>query len=246
MSKLGSVVAGLAMLAGASMSSTQAQAQHNWGGLYIGANIGYTWGTIDWQYANPAGAPGALSQSPSGASLGGHVGIQHQFVGTGIVLGLEAAYSGGLASKIEDSGADTPAFAGTFGARTRISDIFTVGPRLGYAPSRHWMLYVTGGYANAQTFTSDFLLSNNIDSFPGASRHSGWFVGGGVEYAVTHNWIAGLEYQHIDLDTRCQFRCELATPVAGGTRDITAEADVVRFRLSYKLGRPAPEAEPMK
>lgn len=245
MSKLSGVLAGLAMLGTASMLATPAAAR-DFGGLYIGANIGYTWGNIDWQYANPAGAPGALSQSPSGASLGGHVGIQHQFAGTGIVLGLEAAYSGGLASKIEDSGSDTPAFAGTYGARTRINDIFTVGPRLGYAPSHHWMIYVTGGYANAQTFTADYLLSNNIDNFPSASRHSGWFVGGGVEYAITHNWIAGLEYQHLDFDTRCQYRCDLAVPVGGGTRDITADADVVRFRLSYKLGRPAPEAEPMK
>ena len=245
MSKLGGVLAGLAMLGTATMLATPAAA-HNFGGLYIGANVGYTWGNIDWQYANPAGAPGALSQSPAGGSLGGQVGIQHQFAGTGIVLGLEAAYSGGLGSRIEDSGPDTPAYAATYGARTRITDIFTVGPRLGFTPMRHWLFYVTGGYANARTHTADYLLSTGLDNFSGTSRHSGWFVGGGVEYAITHNWIAGLEYQHMDFDTRCQYRCDLATPVAGGTRDITADADVVRFRLSYKLGRHAPEAEPMK
>ena len=63
-------------------------------------------------------------------------------------------------------------------------------------------------------------------------RHNGWYVGGGLDYALTSNVILGLEYQHVFLDS------EHHTTRAGGfnDHDIESNMDILRFRLTYKFG----------
>jgi opacity protein-like surface antigen len=65
--------------------------------------------------------------------------------------------------------------------------------------------------------------------------HDGWYVGGGVEYALTSNLILGAEYQRVSLDSERHL-----VPVGGApsilTADIDADIDIVRARLSYKFG----------
>lgn len=234
-----------AVLAAAAMgvSAPVGASDHGrWGGIYIGANAGYTWGDIDWQYAAPAGAPGHLTRDLAGGMFGGHVGIQHQW--NSLVIGAEASYSGPAFDKIDDRGPDSPAFVPAFDSYARLHNLFTVGPRLGWAPSDHWLLYATGGYATGRVSTADIVNATNTFNFAGSHRHDGWFVGGGVEYALTSNWILGVEYMHVDLDTATHFPTVPAT--FGGTRSIEGDFDVVRARLSFKLGRPEEKHESMK
>lgn len=217
---------------------------YNWGGLYLGLSSGAAWSDADWQYVNPGDATGALSRSPSGPAYGIHGGIQHQY--NRVVLGVEMSYSGPAYSRIEDQGPDAPAFANTFDAKVRLHNMFTLGPRLGFAVNDQWLLYVTGGYANGR-YSSFFVNRNTgIIGGHGSHRHDGWFIGGGVEYAMTENWIVGFEYLHTDLDSEFHGAPAAGVAAVGVTRSISPEVDIFRSRVSFKLNRPAPVPEGLK
>ncbi|HWP14628.1 MAG TPA: outer membrane beta-barrel protein, partial [Xanthobacteraceae bacterium] len=96
---------------------------YNWNGFYVGANLGYQWGSV----TNWGGA------SPSGISGGGQIGYNFQ-VHPNWVLGLEADIQGSAA---ED----------TFAAYKFSNPWFgTVRGRAGYAMN-NVLFYVTGGLA---------------------------------------------------------------------------------------------------
>jgi outer membrane immunogenic protein len=243
-----------AVTVGAAVPASADNTTYNWGGLYLGANAG--WSSVDydqrWVFAlgGPPVAPGTtLDRSQDDAIVGGQIGIQHQF-GT-FVVGAEAAYSS--AAAFGDNWTDRrPANGSTFTSELKMDAIFTIGARLGWAPTTRWLLFINGGYATAQ-------VNQRLRNAAGveqtdlntSARHDGWYLGGGVEYALTPNWILGLEYQHIDLDTaqHCRGpRVSAGTCLGAGddtTSRIDADVDIVRARISYKFGRRV-EAAPLK
>lgn len=216
----------------------------NWSGLYIGASAGRTSGDIGWQYVIPADETGALTREPSGGIYGGHIGIQHQ-IGR-IVVGIEAAWTGGAFDKIDELGPDSPPFAVDYDAYARLHAIRQIGPRLGLVMRDQWMLYATGGYASASLETLYVLRDPGIVGGQDTVWHNGWFLGGGVEYALTKSIILGLEYTHYDFDIARHDNSD--PPGFATTRDIRGEFDVVRARISFKLGREEVAAadEPLK
>lgn len=216
-------------------------AYYNWGGLYLGGNIGGAWSDADWQYINPAGPAGAVSRDPSGPVYGIHGGIQHQY--NRFVIGIEMSHSGPAFSRIEDRGQDAPAFAAVFDSTVRLHNVFTLGPRLGFAVADRWLLYVTGGYANAKYSSFFTNRITGVDGGFGSRRHDGWFIGGGFEYAMTENWVVGFEYLHLDFDSEIHAAPAAGVVAAGSTRTISPEADIFRSRISFKLNRPAPVPE---
>jgi outer membrane immunogenic protein len=208
-----------------------------WSGLYAGASLGYSWGDVESRFPT---TPGSLSEhaSPDDGILGGHVGIQHQW--GRIVVGVEAGYSGtGLFGDGWDGGAcrNPPV---TDRCQGRIDSLFTIGPRLGLAHDR-FMFYVTGGFASARIDTQ-VLDALNVRVASSASRNNGWFIGAGAEMKLHDRWVAGLEYIHADFDSESQYN-NIPPP---GTVKVDGDQDILRFRLSYMLSRPAPKAEPMK
>jgi len=248
---LGLALAGSVAFAGSALADGMATpsrapvmaSAYNWGGLYIGANAGYAWSDVDAQYFGLPGPSGHFTRNPSGFIGGGQVGVQHQFAGTSIVLGIEGALSGG--GHLTDRGPDAPTYAGLYDSRARIGNILSIGPRLGYSFG-NYMAYVTGGYAQA-SINSDFVqLSNNAIGSMSGARHGGWYLGGGVEYALNKNLILGVEYQHFEFDTACHDVSCHTVPTQGIARNVDATADVVRARLSFKIGRDAEPAAPLK
>jgi len=229
-------VAGAATGIGATTAA--AGDDHRWGGIYIGASVGGATSDIDWTYPNGT-KPAGIDHSE--AVLGGHVGIQTQW--NRLVLGVEMSYSGthAFGDNSFDGGACPNA---AFQCLGRANSFFTVGPRLGWAVTDNWMIYATGGYASGrlETLTRDAVTGVAFDST--ASRHDGWFIGGGIEYALTQNLIIGAEYQHLDLDARNVSATPFfATEIRNG---LGADVDIVRARLSFKLGRPEEKHESMK
>lgn len=238
--RLASFIVGVSLCFGT--SSGAIAGDHNWSGLYLGANLG--WSATSYT-SELRGFPGDMVNGDHDSAIGGlHVGFQHQL--GQVVVGLEGSYSGtGPFSGYGDRNpGGTPDCVGVtpagnlFSCDARLHNLFTLGPRLGWAPSNNWLLYATGGLAMGRI--SDRVTVNTTGAIVGSTNdmHNGWFIGGGVEYALTKNWVFGLEYLHVDLDEK--FRCELATLGgcgAGEARTGSAEADVVRARLSFKLGR---------
>lgn len=242
----------MAVLAALGCAAPSQAGERDWSGLYAGASIGWA-GT---SYSSELqGFPGNLVSGDHDSGIAGlHVGIQHQFL-RHFVIGVEGSLSGtGVFSDYGDRiPGGVPDCLGVnvagpqFSCEARLHNLFTVGPRLGWTPGEHWLLYATGGYANGRI--TDRVTLNSTGQTVGmtSASHDGWFIGGGVEYALNHNWIVGVEYMHVDFDSR--FRCENVVAggcAAGESRTGSADTDIVRARLSFKLGRPEEQHESMK
>jgi opacity protein-like surface antigen len=212
----------------------------DWSGFYFGVHSGWQWSQID-----ASSIPGGLSQfdvSHDSPVVGGQIGIQHQF--GNFVLGIE----GTLSVAFQDDYSSAPCPNPAFTCAARFDDVFTIGPRLGWAMGK-WMPYLTGGYANAAFSEKISLNTNSSNPFEDRQRHSGWFIGGGVDLAMSHGWTIGLEYRHYEFDDAV-YQVARTSAVTGlidlsqpaNRLDVTS--DIVTLRASWKLGRP--EAAPLK
>jgi outer membrane immunogenic protein len=152
---------------------------YNWTGFYLGAMGGYGWS----QSVNIAGIGGNTSDIKGGFG-GGTIGYNWQGAGSPIVFGVEAdaAWS--------DINYSTPVFGVTF--QDKIQSFGSVTGRLGYAADAA-LLYAKGGYAWADNQIS---LSALGVSLAQSQFHSGWTVGGGLEYGFTRNWSGKIEYMY--------------------------------------------------
>jgi outer membrane immunogenic protein len=72
----------------------------------------------------------------------------------------------------------------------------------------------------------------------------GWVVGAGVEWKVSRNWIVGVEYLHMELDSPSFFATGVGSAGCTATNcnfNISAgsfKTDMVRARASYEFGGP--------
>ena len=233
---------------------------YDWSGVYGGVNIGGAWNTVDQTFPNPQllggvgpGSQGNVSTSPNEGVLGFHAGAQWQWGAW--VLGVEAALSGCFNECRQVSGIiPPPGIAAGSLFEHKITNLFTVGPRIGYAWDR-WMVFATGGWASAnlkaaQCFTNVLATANNAPGpcdgpspgsrFSGASQNNnGYYIGGGFDYMVHKgplvDVVLGLEYQHYDVRSHNAFcfnpGCGSPT---GWDYDLAAKGDIVRARFTIK------------
>jgi outer membrane immunogenic protein len=190
------------------MKAPPAYVAYNWTGLYAGINGGGAWGSSRWDSTGGFNVSGGL--------VGGTLGYNWQ-LGTWVV-GLEGDLDWADIQGTVTTGA-CPA-----GCQSRDNWLGTIRGRVGYAFDR-WLPYVTGGLAVGGVQAS-------VPGFSGTtSTQAGWTAGLGVEYAVTTNWRAKLEYLHVDLGS---FNCGLGCgPAAANNVNFTSE--VVRGGVSYRF-----------
>jgi outer membrane immunogenic protein len=240
---LGSV--GLAaMLAGPAMAADMRVAPppppvayYDWSGAYIGGNVGGVWYDHTRSYT---GAPPFIgpafnhTTSDSDGIFGFHAGAQWQWGAW--VLGVEAALSACFDECRSYTGVlPTPPFVANLTHEEKMTNLFTVGPRLGYAWDR-WMVFVTGGGASATLKGQSCsnvtgLCGTTIDN--GQTRDKwGWYAGGGFDYMVHKGSLVdvllGVEYQHYDIDNKQACAC------FSGPFDLSTKGDLVRARLTIK------------
>jgi outer membrane immunogenic protein len=204
-------------------------AAYNWSGFYIGAHGGWGRGDVDAVGVDAAGVAvlgTSISGRVDGAVAGGHAGFNMQF--GGFVLGAEVAGSWA------DLDGSVTCPVTTFTCTAEIDRLFRAGGRGGFAVN-NWLIYVTGGWARARVETDSFTTATGVP-FPGfrdARHHSGWYLGGGIEYGLTPNLIIGVEGFHVDLEDRIHS----ATPfVLGVTRRVETDFNVIQGRISWKFG----------
>lgn len=101
---------------------------------------------------------------------------------------------------------------------------------MGWA-SDNWLLSVAGGWAHATLQEQTYRTSTGIVDGGAKADHDGWYVGAGVERVVAQNWIVGVDYTHIDLGEERHF-----DKFSSGYGDISMTADLVRARLTYRIG----------
>jgi outer membrane immunogenic protein len=190
-----------------------------WSGFYAGLNAGYAFG--DAHTALPFNGP-AVTSAYDGFIGGGQIGFNWQ---TGAaVFGLEAdiQYADVKGSEILP--------ATTVSAANTLDWFGTARARAGYAFGSV-LPYVTGGFAfgrNAYQFT-DITTGNGAG---GTATHTGWTVGGGVEFAVREAWSVKLEYLHVDLGEQDTIR---GVPFANEVTPISLKFDLVRAGVNYRF-----------
>jgi outer membrane immunogenic protein len=222
---------------------------YDWSRAYVGFNVGGIWSTINQDFPNPRlfggtgpGSENNFSTSPNDGIYGFHAGAQWQWGAW--VLGVEAALSGCFNECRAESGiVPPPGIAPNTFFEHKITNLFTVGPRLGYAWDR-FMIFGTGGWASANLKTAACnSVANTCDGpntrFNGASRNSGWYAGGGFDYMVHKgalvDVILGVEYQHFDVGGERAFCFNPAcNGPTGWDEDLSAKGDIVRARLTIK------------
>jgi outer membrane immunogenic protein len=207
-------------------------APFTWTGIYGGLQAGYTFGNSDFSvYRASTGLPDYEgSMDPSGFTGGLYVGANYQFEGN-FVIGIEA--DGNYDDVKDSSVAYGNAAAGTAPVTPRESDAklkwdASVRLRAGYAFDR-FLPYITGGVAFGKF---DYNPNWTID---GQLRHSstqtGWTIGAGLEYAVTDNLIARVEYRYTDYGKKTYV--EYVNPLFND--DIDLKTNSIRVGIAYKF-----------
>ena len=193
---------------------------YNWTGFYVGVNAGGAWNRSTWSdTANPATYT-PFDTNDTSFVAGGHVGYNYQ---TGqIVLGVE----GDLEWLGISGDAQCAAAIGSV-CNTKQDWLGSIRGRIGYAGIDRVLVYATGGVAFTRySFAETALFLQNW----GSSSRTGWTVGGGAEYALTNNWIVGLQYSYYDFGTKTS---------GGGIAPVTVNfketESTLTARLSYKF-----------
>jgi outer membrane immunogenic protein len=197
----------------------------SWTGFYAGVHAGYGWADLDTFYSENLGVGG----KPDGFLGGGQVGYNYQ-LSNNLVLGLEA--DAAFADLKDDGKQGDSDFA--FGTGAKIAALGTVRGRAGYAIDRV-LPYVTGGFAWANARTGVTVGGDAIQnlSFTDSKVFTGWTVGAGLEYAVTNNITAKVEYLYADLGSK-----DLSPHPFGASFQVPADLSslqTVKFGLNYKF-----------
>jgi len=211
---------------------------YDWSGFYLGINGGWGWADPDFTVTTSTGAVPDLAAGTTGSFdadgflLGAHAG--YNFMWGNFVLGVEGT---GQYSAI-DGGFTTTTGAADDNFDFEVNSIWLASLRLGVAMDR-FMVYAKGGYAGASAeYSFSDTTGANQGSWSQDEWYNGWSIGGGIEAMVTHNIIAGLEYQYIDLGEE-----NFAGAVSGAGTAFGSDLDLsiheVKARITYKFGGPA-------
>jgi outer membrane immunogenic protein len=231
---------------------------YNWTGWYVGANVGYGWEDPTVTFtptevisASNIGTTGT-SFNTKGAVGGVQFGYNHQF-DQHWLAGIETDFSG---SGIKGQGATVfVAFPGTLNfpftanASEEVKWFGTVRGRVGFLMTPDILVFGTGGFAYGQvdhsasifnptgsspggTTTFTVTCNPNANCYAGSSSRiaTGWTAGGGLEYAVAHNWTVKAEYLYVNLG-RDAFAASATSIIGTGNSQLIAAFSDTHFNL---------------
>jgi outer membrane immunogenic protein len=192
-----------------------------WGGFYFGASVGAVRDRPDPWLFDSGFATGPFS-GQTAFIAGLHTTAMWQF--SFLVVGWETDL------RLTGLTSTTSCPSAAFLCRQHTSDIFTTGPRAGFAWN-DWQIYGTGGYARADISTATIAVATGANFDTTSLWHDGWFGGAGIEWAWTQNIHFGLQYTHIKLRTQDDM------VAAGGlqNRTVNDRIDMIEARVNFKL-----------
>ncbi len=197
---------------------------YNWTGFYVGGHFGYGDAGFG-PGTHPLPLQGAfLPHSPTGLIGGFQMGYNRELANH-LILGVEADTS--FTSPL-DVPALTPA-----PFNTTLDYVGTLRGRVGYAFGS-WMPYATGGFAWSHTHVNVNEDPRNTNSIISSVGHyqTGWTAGLGLEFAVSGNWSAKLEYEHVDLSRQTYDLSAFGLPGI----NVDPRIDIFKLGLNYRFG----------
>jgi len=238
-----SLVAGVVLtcvLAGSAMAADFPTKIHrpspeffSWSGFYIGAHLGYGLSSNDWKVDDGTGTTFNIGAGAINGAIGGaQAGINWQ---TGpVVLGVEADFS------LADMSGETCNFtlAGSFLCSSKVERFGTITGRIGGAFDRSLLYLKAGGAWVHDTHTLGIVFGIKDEATTSKTKW-GWTGGAGVEYAMTHNWSAKLEYDFLLFGTE---RYTFAFPVLQPSidTDIKQRIHAVKLGFNYRFDWSSP------
>ena len=185
----------------------------NWSGFYVGAQVGYGWGTASIPWAvNPPYTNWQPSADQPGAMGGLHIGYNHQL--GRYVLGIEAD-----AELTNQRGKDGDSDPNAVEQNHKGSIRARAGAVMGSA-----LIYATGGIAFLSADATRQATSEKV-----GTSYTGWTLGAGTEYMLSRNWSARAEYRYEDFG-----HTDMA--FAGYGMRISPRTHGIRLGVSYRFG----------
>ncbi|WP_034920915.1 outer membrane protein [Erythrobacter sp. SD-21] len=169
----------------ATAAPAMAQDSDNFDGFRIEALAGYDVSKAGSTSDNDTNAND--DQSIDGLAYG--VGAGYDFDAGGVVLGLEAEYVGSTAETEYDMGDFEDIGVGNVETGR---DLY-LGARVGVKANDDLLVYAKGGYTNA---TYNFRNNDGTNEYEVDLDTDGFRVGGGLEYALSGNTFAKVEYRY--------------------------------------------------
>ena len=235
----------------------------SWTGFYAGLNAGGTWGNSNLSatpadpgttaFFAPCFAAGACPRdyghnTGSSGEFGGQIGYNWQI--NTVVLGVESdiqwtdVKSVGSVALTNGANGFVP-FTGT--ASSKLDWFGTTRARLGFLVTPTVLLYGTAGVAYgsvSESFTHTFAAT--AQNVVGSDRETktGWVAGVGAEWKLQRNWLVGVEYLHMELDSSSFGATGLGSVGCTALNcnfNVSSrrfETDTVRARVSYQFGGP--------
>jgi len=227
-------VFGAGALVLASGGVAEAQGIGPWNGFYFGTHIGSTWS--DTSSTTSDTVTGALLGSGTTSDSNPNGGVQAGYdvtMSNNIVLGAVATVS--LVDSSNTSTTSNP--AGTVVSTNKGSTDWSgsIRGRLGYA-FNNTLLFGTGGWAWSTGSSKRTQVAGVVGlATPGTTEtvgltHSGWTLGGGIEYAFMPRWSVFGEYRHTEFDTE-----NITFPVAQRLTKSTSTTEALTFGVNYKF-----------
>jgi len=199
-----------------------------WTGCYLGAHAGAGWETSSYTSEGVESGVGALG--------GVQAGCNYQW--NMFVVGLEGEFWGsGLYDRQFDQ---DPTFLNDAKARNLWDGAISV--RAGLTVYERAFIYgKLGGVVGRFKYNSIEVEPPNFSfSETGSATITGVLLGLGLEYALTNNWTAKIEYNLIDYgnkivnftDVNCNFGVCVTTPFSGTVKE---RKELIKLGVNYKF-----------
>jgi outer membrane immunogenic protein len=195
---------------------------YSWTGFYLGADLGAGFTHSSW--SDPFSGGRDKFNTGAGFLGGGEIGANYQW--KMLVVGVEADLNWtGL------SGSGTDSLGDSISTNTQWTS--TVTGRVGAAFDR-LLVYGKGGVAFARDQSSFTDLAGNSAS--DAFTRTGWTGGLGLEYGITRNWSAKIEYDYLAFGSQ-PLNFTTATPT---TFSSSGRLDVqeIKAGINFRFGGP--------
>ena len=201
---------GVAALLAVASSVAIADDQMNWAGPYAGINTGYTWvHDKDDGYAYgkcKGGCPATQSNHANGPSVGIDLGYNF-LLQNNLLLGIEAEFKSYSAN--EEGSFVSNIYISPQKIKSSFENKFSFLGKIGYLVNNKTLVYVKGGWANAEIKRDYTNYTAVVESHK--SWQDGWTLGVGSEYNFYQNLTAKLEYRYTDLGSKSIYASNMVT-----------------------------------